>query len=58
MLNKVNDLIIRGKAKLITGAVAEALEGGCAPEDILLWQAAFLFAVWAHQSTNFEKVST
>ena len=35
MLNKVNDLIIRGKAKLITGAVAEALEGGCAPEDIL-----------------------
>ena len=35
MLNKVNDLVIRGKAKLITGAVAEALEGGCAPEDIL-----------------------
>ena len=35
MLNKVNDLVIRGKAKLITGAVAEALEGGCSPEDIL-----------------------
>ena len=35
MLNKVNDLVIRGKAKLITGAVAEALEGGCVPEDIL-----------------------
>ena len=35
MLNKVNDLVIRGKAKLITGAVAEALEGGCAPADIL-----------------------
>ena len=35
MLNKVNDLVIRGKAKLITGAVAEALEGGCASEDIL-----------------------
>ena len=35
MLNKVNDLVIRGKAKFITGAVAEALEGGCAPEDIL-----------------------
>ena len=35
MLNKVNDLVIRGKAKLITGAVAEALEGGCAPEEIL-----------------------
>ena len=27
MLNKVNDLVIRGKAKLITGAVAEALLG-------------------------------
>ena len=35
MLNKVNDLVIRGKAKLITGAVTEALEGGCASEDIL-----------------------
>ena len=35
MLNKVNDLVIRGKAKLITGAVAEALEGGCASEEIL-----------------------
>ena len=35
MLNKVNDLVIRGKARLITGAVAEALENGCAPEDIL-----------------------
>ena len=35
MLNKVNDLVIRGKARLITGAVAEALENGCAPGDIL-----------------------
>ena len=35
MLNKVHDLVIRGKARLITGAVAEALENGCAPEDIL-----------------------
>ena len=35
MLNKVNDLVIRGKAKFITAAVAEALEGGCNPEDIL-----------------------
>ena len=35
MLNKVNDLVIRGKAKFITTAVAEALEGGCNPEDIL-----------------------
>ena len=35
MLNKVRDLVIRGKARLITGAVAEALESGCAPDDIL-----------------------
>ena len=35
MLNKVNDLVIRGKAKFITAAVAEALEGGCNPDDIL-----------------------
>ena len=35
MLNKVNDLVIRGKAKLITGAVAEALDCGCASEDFL-----------------------
>ena len=35
MLNKVRDLVIRGKARLITGAVAEALENGCAPDDIL-----------------------
>ena len=35
MLNKVHDLVIRGKARLITGAVAEALENGCAPGDIL-----------------------
>ena len=35
MLNKVNDLVIRGKARLITGAVAEALEDGCAPDEIL-----------------------
>ena len=35
MLNKVRDLVIRGKDRLITGAVAEALENGCAPDDIL-----------------------
>jgi len=35
MLNKVNDLVIRGKAKLITGAVQEAIDGGCNAEDIL-----------------------
>ena len=35
MLNKVRDQVIRGKARLITGAVAEALESGCAPDDIL-----------------------
>ena len=35
MLNKVHDLVIRGKARLITAAVAEALENGCAPADIL-----------------------
>ena len=35
MLNKINDLIIRGKAKLIAAAVTEAVEGGCAPEETL-----------------------
>ena len=35
MLNKVHDLVIRGKARLITAAVADALENGCAPADIL-----------------------
>ena len=35
MINKVSELVIKGKAKLITAAVAEAVEGGCAPEAIL-----------------------
>ena len=35
MLNKVNDLVIRGTAKFITAAVAGAIEEGCAAEDIL-----------------------
>ena len=35
MINKVSELVIKGKAKLISAAVAEAVEGGCAPEAIL-----------------------
>lgn len=35
MIAKVSELVIKGKAKLITGAVQEALDGGCAAEDIL-----------------------
>ena len=35
MIAKVSELVIKGKAKLITGAVAEAVEAGCAPEEIL-----------------------
>ena len=35
MINKVSELVIKCKAKLITGAVAEAIEAGCAPEEIL-----------------------
>ena len=35
MINKVSERVIKGKAKLITGAVAEAIEAGCAPEEIL-----------------------
>ncbi len=34
-LENVKDLVTRGKAKLITAAVAEALEEGCAAEDVL-----------------------
>lgn len=34
-LENVKDLVIRGKAKLITGAVTEALDEGLAAEDIL-----------------------
>ena len=45
MLNKVNDLVIRGKAKLITGAVAEALEGGCSPDDIINIMIAGMYLV-------------
>ncbi len=35
MLNKVNDLVTRGKAKLTPAAVQEALDAGCNPEEIL-----------------------
>ena len=35
MITKVSELVIKGKAKLITGAVAEAIEAGCAPEEVL-----------------------
>ena len=35
MIAKVSELVIKGKAKLITAAVAEAVEAGCAPEEIL-----------------------
>ncbi len=34
-LENVKDLVTRGKAKLITAAVAEALDEGCAAEDVL-----------------------
>ena len=34
-LENVKDLVTRGKAKLITAAVTEAVEEGCAPEDVL-----------------------
>lgn len=34
-LENVKDLVIRGKAKLITGAVTEALDEGLAAEDVL-----------------------
>ena len=35
MIAKVSELVIKGKAKLIVGAVQEAIDGGCAPEEIL-----------------------
>ena len=34
-LENVKDLVTRGKAKLIAAAVTEAVEAGCAPEDVL-----------------------
>ena len=34
-IEKVNDLVKRGKAKLISAAVQEAIDEGCAPEEIL-----------------------
>ena len=34
-IEKVNELVSRGKAKLVGAAVAEAVEAGCAPEEIL-----------------------
>ena len=35
MINKITELVIKGKAKLISAAVAEAVEAGVAPEEIL-----------------------
>ena len=35
MIAKVSELVVKGKAKLIVGAVQEAVDGGCAPEEIL-----------------------
>ena len=35
MITKVNELVIKGKAKLITGAVQEAVDAGFAPEELL-----------------------
>jgi len=34
-IEKVKDLVSRGKAKLTPAAVQEAIDAGCAPEDIL-----------------------
>ena len=34
-IEKVYDLVSRGKAKLVPAAVAEAIEAGCAPADVL-----------------------
>ncbi len=34
-IEKVNDLVIRGKAKLVPAAVQEALDEGCAAQDLL-----------------------
>ncbi len=34
-IEKVNDLVTRGKAKLIGAAVQEAVDAGCAPDEIL-----------------------
>ena len=34
-IEKVKDLVSRGKAKLVSAAVVEAIEAGCAPEAIL-----------------------
>ena len=34
-IEKVNELVVKGKAKLITAAVQEALDEGCAAEDVL-----------------------
>ena len=34
-IEKVNDLVVRGKAKLVAAAVQEALDEGCNPNDIL-----------------------
>ena len=34
-MEKVYDLVSRGKAKLVPAAVAEAIEAGCAPADVL-----------------------
>ena len=34
-IEKVNDLVVRGKAKLVPAAVQEALDEGCNPNDVL-----------------------
>ena len=34
-IEKVNDLVTRGKAKLVPAAVQEAIDAACAPEEIL-----------------------
>ena len=35
MITKITELVVKGKAKLISAAVAEAVEAGVAPEEIL-----------------------
>ena len=34
-IEKVNELVVKGKAKLIAAAVQESLDEGCAPSDLL-----------------------
>ena len=44
-LQNVNDLVIRGKAKLITAAVQEALDEGCEASEILTTMISAMDAV-------------